>query len=142
MSLAADIKKAMFAAMKAKNIVEKEILRVALGEITKTGEESGDPEVLAILKKLVKSNREAISATEDAEGKAKLELEIEILQAYLPKSLGAEEIVALLADVSDQIKAAPNQGPAMGIAMKTLKAAGATAEAPDVAKAVDQIRAS
>jgi uncharacterized protein YqeY len=140
MSLAADLKKAMFAAMKAKNVVEKEILRVALGEITKTGEEIDDSEVQAILKKLIKSNREAQGAIDDPEKKAQLEQEIEILQAYLPQSLDLAQIVAALSEVADSIKGAPGQGPAMGIAMKVLKQSGAVTEAADVAKAVTQIR--
>lgn len=140
MSLAADLKTAMFAAMKAKNVVEKEILRVALGEITKTGDEIGDSEVQAILKKLIKSNREAQSVIDDQEKKAQLEQEIGILQAYLPQSLDAGQIVAALSEVADSIKQAPGQGPAMGIAMKVLKQAGAVTEAGDVAKAVTQIR--
>jgi uncharacterized protein YqeY len=141
MSLAADLKKAMFAAMKAKNTTEKEILRVALGEITKTGEEPNDADVQAILRKIIKSNREALSATEDANQKETLEAEISVLDAFLPQALSVEQIKEALNPVADQIKAAPNQGPAMGIAMKTLKAAGAEANAPDVAKAVGQIRA-
>lgn len=140
MPLAVEIKQAMFAAMKAKQNVEKEILRVALGEITKTGDEPDDAEIQGILKKLIKSNREAQAASEDAEVKAKLETEIEVLLKFLPKSLSVAQIKDLLAPVADQIKAAPNQGPAMGLAMKTLKAAGAEADAGDVAKAVGALR--
>lgn len=140
MSLAAEIKKAMFAAMKAKQNVEKEILRVALGEITKTGDEPNDSEVQGILKKLIKSNREAQAASEDAEVKAKLDQEIAALETFLPKTLSVAQIQEALALVADQIKAAPNQGPAMGLAMKTLKAAGAEADAGDVAKAVSALR--
>lgn len=145
MSLAADIKKAMFAAMKAKHTVEKEIYRVTLGEIDTAAsrsesDELTDAEVQTIIKKLIKSNREALEATADAEGKAKLEAEIVSLEKFLPRALGVDEILALLAPVAEQIKAAPNQGPAMGVAMKTLKAAGAEVNAPDVAKAVGKIR--
>lgn len=140
MSLAAEIKKAMFAAMKAKQNVEKEILRVALGEITKTGDEPNDREVQSILKKLIKSNREAQAASENAEVKAKLDQEIAALETFLPKSLTALQIQEALAPVADQIKAAPAQGPAMGLAMKTLKAAGAEADSADVAKAVSALR--
>ncbi len=142
MSLAAEIKKGMFAAMKAKNTIEKEILRVALGEITKTGEECSDGNVQAILKKLVKSNREAMNLSDNTDDKQKLAQEIEIVQKFLPASLSVEQIVQLLAPVAAQIKSAPNQGPAMGVAMKTLKQANAEAESSDVAKAVGTIRGS
>lgn len=140
MSLAAEIKKSMFAAMKAKNTVEKEILRVAMGEITRAGDEPDDAAVQGILRKLIKSNREALDASSDDEQKATLNQEIEALGKFLPQALSVEQIVEALAPVAEQIKAAPNQGPAMGVAMKTLKAAGAETTAGDVAKAVGQIR--
>lgn len=130
----------MFAAMKAKNVEEKEILRVALGELTKTGDEPSDEEGQAILKKIIKSNREALAVTEDAGQKAKLEGEIAVLERYLPRALTVEQIQAALAPAIEQIKAAPNQGPAMGIAMKILKAAGAEANSADVAKAIAAMR--
>ncbi len=140
MPLAAEIKKAMFAAMKAKNTVEKEIFRVALGEITKTGDEPDDAEVQAILRKLIKSNREAQAASESEEQKATLDVEISALEKFLPASLSVDQIKEALQGVTDQIKAAPNQGPAMGLAMKVLKGLGATAESADVAAAVTALR--
>lgn len=140
MSLAAEIKKSMFAAMKAKNTVEKEILRVAMGEITRSGDEPNDEEVQGMLRKLIKSNREALDAATDEEQKSVLIQEIEHLQKFLPQALSVEQIVAALSSVADQIKAAPSQGPAMGIAMKVLKSSGAETNAPDVSQAISQIR--
>jgi uncharacterized protein len=146
MALKDEIKQRMFAAMKAQKVVEKEILRVATGEITMAiaRADSGtisDEEVQAILKKLVKSNREALAAGPDAERTAMLEEEIAIIDGLLPQRLSAAEIATLLTEVADQIKAAPGQGPAMGIAMKTLKAKHAEVEAKDVAAAIAQLRA-
>jgi uncharacterized protein len=142
--LADEIKKRMFAAMKAGNVTEKEILRVALGEIT-TQDARGDKpltddDVGAILKKLVKSNQETLSSSEDAEQKKTLELEISILQSFLPKSLGVDEIVTALAPVADAIKAAGNDGQATGVAMKHLKSTGAVVGGKDVSEAVKKIR--
>jgi uncharacterized protein YqeY len=146
MSLGAEIKKAMFAAMKAKNHVEKEIFRVALGEIDTAASRSAsdqlsDSEVQSILKKLIKSNREAYDAVSDEATRAQLLLESAALDRFLPKALDVAEIVQLLAPVAEQIKAAQNQGPAMGIAMKVLKASGAEVNAPDVTQAIAQLRA-
>lgn len=140
MSLAAEIKKSMFAAMKAKNTIEKEILRVAMGEITRSGDEPNDEEVQGMLRKLIKSNREALDAATDDEQKSVLIQEIEHLQKFLPQALSVEQIIAALSSVADQIKAAPSPGPAMGIAMKVLKSSGAETNAPDVSQAVSQIR--
>jgi uncharacterized protein YqeY len=142
--LADEIKKRMFAAMKAGNAVEKEILRVALGEITTQAARGdkplGDEEVGAVLRKLVKSNQETLSSSESDEQKATLTQEIEILQGFLPKTLGVDEIVAALAPVSDQIKAAGNDGQATGVAMKHLKTTGAGVNGKDVSEAVKRIR--
>ncbi len=144
MSLKEEIKKRMFAAMKAGKIVEKEVLRVAMGEITANeGRESRDltdPEVQALLKKLVKSNREALAAGPDAERKAALEEEIVVIEEFLPKALGVDEIVAALAGVADAIRSAKGAGPAMGLAMKELKARDLPVEAPLVTAALAKIR--
>lgn len=146
MSLQADIKKGMFAAMKAKNAIEKEILRVALGEIQTAASRADDRDlsdaaVQAILKKLIKSNREALAATAEEETKETLSQEIDVLQRYLPQVLSVAEIGELLAAAAEAIKGAAAEGPAMGIAMKTLKQAGAEVNAPDVKKAVEKLRA-
>ncbi len=145
MSLAKEIKKSMFAAMKAKKNLEKEVLRTVMGEVTMAAaraevDEISDEEVQTILRKLIKSNREAIEAQSDAERKQELESEIAVVEKFLPRSLGVDEIKEALAPVIEELKAAPNQGPAMGIAMKTLKAAGHSAEAEDVAQAVGALR--
>ena len=138
------IKARMFKAMKAGNTVEKEILRVAVGEITteaaRDGRTGSDEEALAILKKLVKSNDESIAASEDEAKKAVLEEENRVLEDFLPKSLGVDAIVAALADVSDAVKGAGSDGQATGVAMKHLKSSGAVVNGKDVAQAVKRLR--
>ena len=64
-----------------------------------------------------------------------------MLAALLPRALTEEEVVEALGDVSDAIRAAKGDGPAMGIAMKALKSTGASVEAPTVGAAVRRIRA-
>jgi len=145
MALQEEIKRRMFAAMKAQKTIEKEILRVATGEITMAvarapGGAISEEDIQGILKKLVKSNREALAAGPDAERKAGLEEEISILESLLPRRLSVDEIVALLADVAPQIQAAAGPGPAMGVAMKALNAAGAEADAEDVNLAIAALR--
>ncbi|HEY2405919.1 MAG TPA: GatB/YqeY domain-containing protein [Polyangiaceae bacterium] len=140
------IKARMFQAMKAGAVVEKEILRVAMGEITtdaaRAGKKGDDEEASAILRKLIKSNDETLAAL--AEGDAQrdvLKQEIAILSEFLPKSLDVDAIVALLAPVVEQIKAAGNDGQATGVAMKELKKSGAVVNGKDVSVAVKQLRA-
>ena len=118
------IKAKMFSAMKAGNTVEKEILRVAVGEITteaaRPGRRGSDDEVEAILRKLIKSNEESLAAGPTAEREAELRQEIGILSAFLPKSLSVDEIVAALSPVTEAVRAAGNDGQATGVAMKHL----------------------
>lgn len=139
-----DIKAAMFKAIKANDTVAKEILRVAVGEITteaaRPGRKGDDDETRAILKKLMKSNDETLATVTDAAERAKLERENAVLADYLPKSLDVAAIVAALEPVKDPIKAAANDGQATGVAMKQLKSTGAVVNGKDVSAAVKQIR--
>ncbi len=131
-------------AMKARNVVEKEILKVALGEIeteqTRRGADMSDADVEKVLRKLVKSNRETHDATSDPDKQAVLREEIAILESLLPKTLGEDEIVAALAGVADAIRSAPGDGPATGVAMKHLKQIGATVDGKTVSAAVRKLR--
>jgi uncharacterized protein YqeY len=136
-----EIKKRMMAAMKAGNVVEKEILRTAIGELTKSGKDVDDAAVVAVLKKLVSSNRETIGLATDAAQKATLEQEISIIQGFLPASLDLAAVVSALEPVADAIRAAKNEGQAFGVASKHLKAAGASVENDDVKQAIAQLRA-
>jgi uncharacterized protein YqeY len=138
------IKARMFQAIKAGAHVEKEILRVAVGEITteaaRPGRQGSDEEAQAILRKLVKSNEETLASTRDHEKRATLQKENEILAGFLPKSLSPDEIRVALAPVLEQIKLAGNDGQATGIAMKQLKSVAAIANGKDVALAIKELR--
>jgi uncharacterized protein YqeY len=140
------IKAQMFQAIKAGDTIAKEILRVAVGEITtdaaRPGKKGDDDEAQAILRKLIKSNEETLGSGVDAEKKAALERENAVLAAFLPKSASVEEIVAMLAGVVEAIRAAGNDGQATGVAMKELKSKGAVVNGKDVSAAVKQLRST
>ena len=139
-----EIKRRITAAMKAGNTIEKDILRLAYGEV-QTAEARGtavsDEGVAAIVRKLIKSNEETIAATADGEAKRVLVEENVVLASLLPKSMSVADIVEALSAVRDAIKAAGNDGQATGAAMKHLKASGAVVNGKDVTEAVKQIRA-
>ncbi|GMV15356.1 MAG: GatB/YqeY domain-containing protein [Polyangiaceae bacterium] len=143
--LSEEIKKRMLQAMKSGDTLEKEILRVALGEIqtqeARASKAMSDEEVAAVLRKLVKNNQETLGVSERAEQKDQLAKEIAILESLLPKALGVDEIVAALAPVRDAVKAAGNDGQATGVAMKHLKSAGAVVTGKEVTEAVKRLRA-
>jgi uncharacterized protein YqeY len=135
------LKQKMFAAMKANNTVEKEILRTCIGEITRTGDDPTDERVVQALRKVIKANEETLKLSADASQSESLKREISIMRDFLPKTPNADELVALLAPVADGIRAAKADGPATGIAMKFLKTSAITAESADVTEAVRKLRA-
>ncbi|HTA88736.1 MAG TPA: GatB/YqeY domain-containing protein [Polyangiaceae bacterium] len=138
------IKARMFQAIKAGAHLEKEILRVAVGEITteaaRPGRQGSDEEAQAILRKLVKSNEETLASTTEEEKRAILLKENEILAEFLPKSMTTDEIASALEPVVAQIKAAGNDGQATGVAMKQLKSTGAIVNGKDVAVVIKALR--
>ena len=134
------IKQRMFQAMKSGANVEKEVLRTAIGEVTRTGEAASDERVTQVLRKLVKANQETLRSATDTAQRTALEQEIKVLEEYLPRSLGAAELVELLGPVATEIRGAGGPGPALGIAMKFLKSKAAAAEAEEVRAAVTQLR--
>ena len=142
--LTEQIKKQMIEAMKQKNTIAKEVLRVALGEIQTAEARSGKPptdeQAAALVRKLIKSNRETIEAGPDEQTAERLNQEIQILESLLPQTLDVPQIIEALGEVADQVAAAPNDGAATGLAVKHLKAADAAVEGKDVAAAVRQMR--
>jgi uncharacterized protein YqeY len=144
MAILDEIRARMNEAMRSKDEVAKNIVRLAYGEMqlasARSGKDVNDEEAIAILKKLVKSNEETLAVATEATQKESLAREIALLTAMLPKTLGVAEIVAALAPVTDAIRAAGNDGQATGVAMKHLKSAGASVDGKTVAAAVKQIR--
>ncbi|MCC6646844.1 MAG: GatB/YqeY domain-containing protein [Polyangiaceae bacterium] len=143
-TLLAELKTHLVAAMKASAVVDKEILRVAIGEIETAAsrvDAFDDEAARGVLRKLVKSNEETRALEPDAATQAVLAREIEVLRGFLPRELGVDELVALLDPVRDAVRAATNDGQATGVAMKHLKVTGVTAPGKAVGDAVRRLRA-
>ena len=144
-SLADQIKTRMRAAMQARDEVTRTILSLAFGEIqtaeARANRPLDDAEATAVVRKLLKSNEETLGLTAEGEKAVALRQENAVLASLLPKSMSAEDIAAALAPVAEAMRAAKSDGQAMGVAMKHLKAAGATVESADVQKAVAKVRA-
>jgi uncharacterized protein len=139
-----DIKNRIKEAMKGGRAVERDVLRVALSEIgaaENRGALMNDEEAQKIVRKLIKSNQETLAVADRPQTKQKLEEENEVLESLLPKRLGIDEIARELATVAQQIKDAKSEGQATGVAMKHLKASGASVDGKDVAEAVKRLRA-
>ena len=142
--LTEQIREQMKQAMRSGETIEKNVLRVALGEIqseeSRSGKALGDDAVLALLRKLVKSNQDTLAAGPNEERRKILEREVEILNELLPQTLGVEAILTALEPVREGILGARNDGQATGVAMKHLKSSGASITGQDVAQAVKAMR--
>jgi len=128
MSIIQDIKSQIKEAMIAKDAVRRDILRLVIGQVQQSGDES-DEAVIKIIKKIIKSNTETVEALEsrdhvDVPEVLKLEDEIDFLEPYVPKAMSAEEIKAFISDNSIDLSSAKNDGQAMGMLMKPLKGTG------------------
>ncbi len=142
--LVEEIRKRRIAALKAHDTVAKNVLSVAQGDIdtiaARASREPTDDDCLQVLRKLVKSNEETRSNTADDAAKDVLTQEIAILLDLLPKTLGVPEVLAALEAVAADVRAAASPGQATGVAMKHLKAIGASVDGKIVAQAVAQLR--
>lgn len=145
-SLTDEIKTRMRAAMQARDELTRNILGLALGEIqtaeARANRALEDAEVMAVVRKLLKSNEETLGLGGEGERADALRREIAVLSSLLPRSMSPDDIATALAPVVEAIRGAKSDGQAMGVAMKHLKAAGATVESSDVQKAVANVRAS
>ena len=139
-----EMRRRMAEAFKAGRVVEKNILRLAVGE-AQTLEARGvaltDDSVTALVRKIIKSNEETIALGGSDADKALLHEENAVLRSLLPQTLDVAGIVKLLEPTAAAIRAAGNDGQATGVAMKALKESGAVVNGKDVTAAVKQIRA-
>jgi hypothetical protein len=145
MGMVDDLKAAIKEAMKARDELTKSILRVALGEIQSIEMRTGaitEEDAQKAVRKLIASNTETIAASGDKDV-SRLMKENEILDTLLPQQWDAARIAEFLnADEAaiSAIRNAPNDGAAMGPAMKALKAAQAPIDGKLVGQVIKQLR--
>ena len=121
MNLQQQIKKDLSAAIKARDEHKKNTLRVVLGEFGRLDKkELSDDEVVKILKKLIKSEKEVL----EQKGETADSAFIGIIENYLPKMASEAEISSWVRENVDfsQFK---NKMQAMGVIMRHF---GATAD--------------
>ena len=146
MSLHDELKARVTVAMKGGDHRTRDTLRTVLGEAQMEGVrrkgEVTDEVVLGVVRKAVAGLKETIPlAQKDGRDTAPQEAELALLESLLPKAWDREAIAAALAPLRDELRAAKNDGQAMGVAMKALKAQGATTNPDDVKAAVAAARA-
>ena len=114
MTLQEQIKGDLKAAMKAQDNEKKEALRVVIGEFGRLpSKELADGEVLQVIKKLIKSEKEVLSQ----QGKREASPYLKILGAYLPAMASEAEISEWIRDNID-LEEYKNKMQAMGDIMR------------------------
>ena len=107
------IKKDLVEAIKAKDVERREALRVVLGEIDRQDTKAlTDEDVVAVLRRLVKSERETL----DLKGESDSGF-IRVVEEYLPKLATDDEIAAFIRENID-LSGFKNKMQAMGLIMK------------------------
>ncbi|MDR3619112.1 MAG: GatB/YqeY domain-containing protein [Paludisphaera borealis] len=118
-------------AMKARDTAKLAFLRYWIAQLTLgTGAEMADADAVKKMRGVLKEARSGVT-TFTAE-------EINQLVEWVPASLGLDQIREALGPVADQIRAAPKDGMALGVAMKAL--AGQPVESEDVKAVVNTLR--
>lgn len=146
MSLYDELKARVTAAMKGGDLLTRDTFRTVLGEaqaeaVRRKGEVT-DEVVLGVVRKAVTGLKETIPlAKGDGRDTTQQEAELALLESLLPKAWDRDAIAAALAPLRDELRAAKSDGQAMGVAMKALKAQGATTNPDDVKAAVAAARA-
>lgn len=132
MKLQEQIKKDLSSAIKVKDEEKKDTLRVIIGEFGRLNKkELSDDEVIKILKKLIKSEKELLEKKGDVTDSEF----IRIIDNYLPKMATDEEIITWINQNVDFSKF-KNKMQAMGLIMKHF---GATADGNTVKKILQKI---
>ena len=125
MSIKTELNESMKAAMKSGDEVRKRTVRMALAAVKQAEVdkriELDDPAVMNILQKEIKNRRESLEEAKKV-NRADLieanEAEINVLQAFLPKAMPAEELRALVqAAIAETGAVSPAD---MGKVMKTV----------------------
>jgi uncharacterized protein len=131
MSIAKQMRSQLSEAMKARDSVRLGFLRYWIAQLTlATGEELSDADSIKKMRSVLKEASSGVTTFSPEE--------VALLKDWVPASLTPDQIAEALAPVAEQIKAAPKDGMAMGIAMKAL--AGKAVESEDVKAAITALR--
>jgi uncharacterized protein YqeY len=117
--------------MKARDAFRTGFLRYWIAQLTlATGAEMSEADSFKKMRSVLKEAKSGVTTFSPEE--------LALIREWVPPTLTPEQIVEALAPVADQIKAAPKEGMAMGIAMKAL--GGQQVESDDVKAAITALR--
>lgn len=141
MSLKEKIRSQINAAIKERREVEKNVLRVVLGEVdsmeARNSKVFSDDEISKVIRKILQGVEEMLQYKKDD---PKLLEEKNILNALLPQQLGVQELKNKLEAKLSEIKNAKSDGQATGIAMKFFKEEKLSVDGNLVATIVKELR--
>lgn len=138
-----DLHAEMVAAMKARDKVRRDTIRLVIGELKneapRLDHELTEADVDAMIKRTIKQTSETLEmsrkAGNDADRTALLEQQVEILEGLLPEQVSGEALVALIERVIAETGASSKKD--MGRVMGALNAAtGGNFDKPAAAKEV------
>ncbi len=131
MAIVQQMREQLKSSMKAKDTVRTNFLRYWIAQFTRgDGTEISDDEAVKKLRGVAKEAQSGVT-TFTAE-------EVALIQEWVPALLSRAQVTEALQSLAEQIKAAPKDGMAMGLAMKHL--AGKPVDSDDVKAAVAAIR--
>ena len=131
MSIVQRMRTELTAAMKARDAVKTNFLRYWIANLTLgSGAEMAENDAIKKMRSVQKEAKSGVTTWSPEE--------LAMIRDWVPAALSMEQIKEALAPIAEQIKAAPKDGMAMGIAMKAL--AGQAVESEDVKGAVEGIR--
>lgn len=117
--------------MKARDAVQTQFLRYWIAQLSlANGTEMPDADAVKKMRGVLKEAKSGQTTFTPAE--------LDLIQQWVPAALSREQVIEALAPLADQIKAAPKEGMAMGLAMKAL--AGQVVESDDVKAAISELR--
>ena len=131
MSIVQRMRAQLTEAMKARDALRTGFLRYWIAQLTLgTGAEMSEADAVKKMRGVLKEAKSAITTFSPDE--------LALLREWVPPTLSPEQITQALVSVAEQIKAAPKDGMAMGIAMKALS--GQQVDSDDVKAAVAALR--
>lgn len=131
MSIVQRMRAQLTESMKARDAVRTGFLRYWIAQLTLgTGAEMSEADAIKKMRGVLKEAKSGITTFSPEE--------LALIREWLPPTMSPEQITEALAPLADQIKAAPKDGMAMGIAMKAL--AGQQVDSEDVKAAIANLR--
>jgi uncharacterized protein YqeY len=117
--------------MKARDAVRTGFLRYWIAQLTLgTGAEMSESDAIKKMRGVLKEARTGVTTFTPQE--------LDLIREWIPPTLTSEQIAEALAPIAEQIKNAPKEGMAMGLAMKAL--AGQQVDSDDVKAVIATIR--